>query len=47
LLLDQKQQALARTAKLARHRQMLALPLKVRELRAALIKLLRQEIPAE
>ena len=41
LLVDRKQQFIIRNAKIAPHRIMLAMPLKVRELRASLIKLLR------
>ncbi|MCA9191345.1 MAG: serine/threonine protein kinase [Planctomycetales bacterium] len=41
LLVDRKQQYIIRGAKLAPHRLMLAMPLKVKELRAALLKLLR------
>ncbi|RMF43784.1 MAG: serine/threonine protein kinase [Planctomycetota bacterium] len=42
LLVDRKQQFIIRKAKTGPHRLMLAMPLKVRELRAALLKLLRQ-----
>ncbi|GIW97485.1 MAG: protein kinase [Pirellulaceae bacterium] len=41
LLVDRKQQFIIRSAKTAPHRIMLAMPLKVRELRTALLKLLR------
>ncbi len=42
LLVDRKQQFIIRNAKTAPHRLMLAMPLKVRELRANLLKLLHQ-----
>lgn len=43
LLVDRKQQFVIRNANVSAHRLMLAMPLKVRELRAALIKLLQAE----
>lgn len=42
LLVDRKQQYIIRNAKTGPNRMMLAMPLKVRELRAALLKLLKQ-----
>jgi serine/threonine-protein kinase len=42
LLLDQKQQHFAREAQLAPHRQTISMPLKVKDLRAMLMKLLSQ-----
>lgn len=46
LLVDQKQRSLIQRAHLASHRVILALPLRVRELRATLVKLLASETPA-
>jgi serine/threonine-protein kinase len=43
LFLDKKQQKLVRTANLNEHRVMLTMPLKVKELRETLLKLLRNE----
>jgi eukaryotic-like serine/threonine-protein kinase len=43
LLVDRKQQFIIRNAKMAPNRMMLAVPIKVRELRAALLRLLQQE----
>lgn len=43
LLLDQKQQAFARDAQLAPHRVIMSMPLKVKDLRTTLMKLLMQE----
>lgn len=45
LLVDRKQQFIIRSAKVGPKRSMLAMPLKVRELRATLIKLLRSTSP--
>jgi len=46
LFLDAKQASLVNSAQLAPHRQVLTAPLKVRELREALVKLLRPEASA-
>jgi len=47
LFIDGQQQSLARQAQMAPHRALLSAPLKVRELRDALVRLLQQAPPAE